>query len=195
MCMSEQLVSSFKKWMLSSLVVAASTLSGYAQRNTLLVYGTVGAESQKVTATTKANSFNFSPAVGYQWTDHWTGGVSLALSSAKSTGEFGDVKASGVAVGPFVRYAYPLSDIFAVYGQFNANVLSGKTAGISYSGFGASFFPAVGVNLKNGFALNFSFGNLSFTSEKPKDSAKSLTDFKLGFGSGATFGISKNFRL
>ena len=184
-----------KKHVLSVLIVVASVINSYAQRSTLLVYGTIGAESQKLTTTAKANTFNFSPAVGYQWTDHWTGGVSLNLSSSKSTGEFGDAKSSGVAVGPFVRYAYPLSDIFAIYGQVNANVLSGKNEGVSYSGLGASFFPAIGVNLKNGFALNFSFGNLSFTSEKPNNAAKSLTDFKLGFGSGVTFGISKNFRL
>lgn len=104
------------------------------------------------------------------------------------------MKSSSFGAGPFIRYAYPLSDIFAVYGQFNANFLSGKTAGVKSNGFQGTLFPAIGVNLKNGFALNFNFGSLGFGSNKVKGS-DAATNFGLSFGSGAGFVISKNVGL
>lgn len=64
-----------------------------------------------------------------------------------------------------------------------------------YTGFGGTLFPAIGVNLKKGFALNFTFGGLSFVSSKTKGESGRATDFTLGFGSGAGLGISKNFGL
>ncbi|RRB06510.1 outer membrane beta-barrel protein [Larkinella rosea] len=183
-----------KKVMLSLLVSALSVASVYAQKNTVLVYGSVNAESQKQVNGSKVNSFNFSPAVGYQFTDNWTAGLALTTGSMKATTSVGgEVKTSSFAVGPFIRYAMPLSDIFALYGQFNADILSSKTAGVTSNGVRGTFFPAIGVNMKNGFALNFSFGGLSFASQKPKGASDSMTDFKFNFGSGAGFGISKNF--
>lgn len=170
----------------------------FAQQNTLLVYGTLGLESQKLSGSNvKEHTFNFSPAVGYQWDDHWTGGLVLGTSSTKSTTASGaDLKTSQFTVGPFVRYAWALSDIFAVYGQFNATYLSSKQdADTRYNGFQGVFFPAIGVNMKNGFALNFGFGNLSYSTAKVKNSSSNLNDFKLTFGDGVNFGISKNFGL
>ena len=76
----------------------------------------------------------------------------------------------------------------------NTNFLSGKTAGVKSNGFETTIFPAIGVNLKNGFALNFNFGSLGFMTGKVKGEKKS-SSFGLNFGSGAGFGISKNFGL
>ncbi|GAB3903587.1 outer membrane beta-barrel protein [Larkinella knui] len=179
-----------KKVVMSLLVSALSMASVYAQKNTVLVYGSINAESQKLSSGTKTSTFNFSPAVGYQFNDHWTTGLTLATKTGK---DFSGVKTSTFGVGPFVRYAMPLSDIFAVYGQFNADYLSGKAGDLKMSGFGGTLFPAIGVNMKNGFALNFSFGGLSFASQKVKGASKSTTDVNFNFGSGAGFGISKNF--
>ena len=182
-----------KKVVMSLVVSALTVASVYAQRNTVLVYGAVNAQSSKPVNGTKVNSFNFSPAVGYQFNDNWTAGLALSSESSKTTTSLGDVKSSAFAVGPFIRYAVPLSDIFAVYGQFNADVLSGKTGDVRTNGFRGTFFPAIGVNMKNGFALNFSFGGLSYASQKAKGASESATHFDINFGSGAGFGISKNF--
>ena len=160
-----------------------------AQSNTLLVYGNVGFDSQKNNGST-INSYSVAPGVGYQWNDNWTGGVNLNLNGVRDAG-----KTSNVSVGPFIRYTQPLAGIFAIYGQFNANYLSGKTNTTSYNGFQGTLFPAIGVNLKNSFALNFTFGSLSFTSQKFDGAAESATGFHVAFGSGAGFGISKNFGL
>lgn len=160
-------------------------MGAQAQSNTLLVYGNVSYDSQKIGGST-TNSYTFAPGVGYQWNDNWTGGINLNLNGAKDSG-----KTSNVSVGPFIRYTQPLAGIFAIYGQFNANYLSGT----GYNGFQGTLFPAIGVNLKNSFALNFTFGSLSFTSQKFDGISGTSTAFHLGFGSGAGFGISKNFGL
>lgn len=179
-----------KKVFLSLLLAGASIVGVRAQSNTLLVYGNVGFDSQKAGNTT-ANSYNVSPGVGYQWNDNWTAGLNLGLTGRSTTTNSITAKSSDVAVGPFVRYTQPLAGIFSIYGQFNANFLSGE----QYSGFQGTLFPAIGVNLKNSFALNFTFGSLSFTSRKADGASNATTDFHFGFGTGAGFGISKNFGL
>ncbi|SFD12060.1 outer membrane beta-barrel protein [Spirosoma endophyticum] len=179
-----------KKVGLLLFIAAMSTVRVKAQSNTLLVYGNVGFDSQKVNGVTYTN-YSFAPGVGYQWNDHWTAGVNLNLNGAKDTD-----KSSNVAIGPFIRYTQPLAGIFAIYGQFNANYLSGETTNTtSYTGFQGTLFPAIGVNLKNSFALNFTFGSLSFSSQKFAGIPESATSFHVAFGSGAGFGISKNFGL
>jgi len=180
------------KKLILGLLLTCSGLSAHAQRNSILVYGNLGINSSKSPADVKTNSFSFSPAVGYQWNDHWTGGVNLQTSSHKTGSP--QIKSTSFGAGPFIRYAYPLSDIFAVYGQLNTNFLSGKTSGVKTAGFESTLFPAIGVNLKNGFALNFNFGSLGFGTSKIKGQEKS-SSFGLNFGSGAGFGISKNFGL
>ncbi|MFC5408801.1 outer membrane beta-barrel protein [Larkinella bovis] len=177
-----------KKLMMSLLMSALTVIGVYAQSGTVLIYGSIAATSQKSATGVKTSSFTVSPAVGYQFNDHWTAGLTLSSQSWKN-----GTKSSTLGVGPFIRYAVPLSDIFAVYGQFNATALSGKTGDVKTSGFGGTFFPAIGVNMKNGFALNFSFGGLSFSSQKPKGASASITNVDFNFGSGAGFGISKNF--
>lgn len=181
-----------KKFIASAIMLACAFTSAHAQKNTLLVYGNLDIASAKSAAGIKSSSFGLSPGLGYQWNDNWTGGVNLNVQSGKYGSP--EVKASSFSVGPFVRYAYPLSDIFAVYGQLNTNALTGKVADVKSSGFEAKLFPAIGVNLKNGFALNFNFGSLGFSTAKAKG-ADSASQFGLSFGSGAGFGISKNFGL
>lgn len=178
-----------------TFLIAMFAFAGFtvqAQSNSILVYGNLGINSSKSAADVKTNSFSFSPAVGYQWNDHWTGGVNFKTTSGKTGSP--EIKSSSFGAGPFIRYAYPLSDIFAVYGQFNANYVSSKVAGIKGNGVEGTIFPAIGVNLKNGFALNFNFGSLGFGTNKVKGESSS-SSFGLNFGSGAGFGISKNFGL
>ncbi|GAB3257893.1 outer membrane beta-barrel protein [Larkinella harenae] len=182
-----------KKGMMSLLVLIATTASVFAQKNTVLVYGSVGATSQKLANDAKTTSFNFSPAVGYQFNDNWTAGLTASTQSGTTKIANTETKSSFFGIGPFVRYAVPLSDIFAVYGQFNADVLSGKAGDLKTNGFRGTLFPAIGVNMKNGFALNFNFGGLSFASQKTKGASASTTNFDFNFGDGAGFGISKNF--
>jgi len=179
------------KKLIFSLLLSVAGLAGVqAQSNTLLVYGTVNYTTTKVDGS-KNNNFSLSPGVGYQWNDNWTGGLNLSVGSAKTD----MVKESSFSVGPFIRYTQPLAGVFAIYGQLNTNYLSGKVGNVNYNGFGATLFPAIGVNLKNSFALNFTFGSINFSSQKFDGSSPAATNFGIAFGSGAGFGISKNFGL
>ncbi|TDE17409.1 outer membrane beta-barrel protein [Dyadobacter psychrotolerans] len=174
-------------------MLAFAGLAAHAQSNSLLVYGNLGINSGESAADVKTNSFLFSPGVGYQFNDHWTAGANMKTESGKSGAP--QIKTSAFSAGPFIRYAYPLSDIFAVYGQLNTNWASSKIADLKSNGFEGMLFPAIGVNLKNGFALNFNFGSLAITTGKVKGQSGSSSQFGLNFGSGAGFGISKNFGL
>jgi len=181
------------KQLVFTAVFILTVFTAYSQSNSLLVYGNLGINSVKSADGVKTNNFAFSPAAGYQWNDHWTGGVNLQIASGKTGSP--EIKSSSFGAGPFVRYAYPLSPVFAVYGQLNTNYLSSKIAGIRGNGFEGTLFPAIGVNLKDGFALNFNFGSLSLVTNKMKGASENSTNFGLNFGSGAGFGISKNFGL
>ncbi|GAB3758140.1 hypothetical protein [Spirosoma pomorum] len=171
------------------VAICLGHLGAQAQSNTLLLYGNVGFNSQKV-GTTSSSDYTFAPGVGYQWNDRWTGGFNLALKGSNQTDRM-----SSVGAGPFIRYTRSLSDIFVVYGQFNADYLSGNTGTTSYRGFQGTLFPAIGVNLKNSFALNFNFGSISFSSQKFDGNADPATNVGFAFGSGIGFGMSKNFGL
>jgi hypothetical protein len=181
-----------KRAIIIAMILLCSISIASAQKHTLLVYGNLDARGYKSSNAVKNNSFSLTPGIGYQWDDHWTGGINLAFNTSKM-GSL-EEKSTAFGAGPFIRYAYPLSDIFAVYGQLNANYLSGKTAGLQSNGFETKLFPAIGINLKNGFALNFNFESLDFASNKFKGS-NSTTNYGISFGSGAGFGISKNFGL
>ncbi|PWJ55052.1 outer membrane protein with beta-barrel domain [Dyadobacter jejuensis] len=172
------------------LLIMGSISASMAQKNSVLLYGALDAHSIELAGGEKYNAFSISPGLGYQFTDHWTAGVNLAFSSNKY--DYNNDKETSFGAGPFVRYAYPLSDIFAVYGQFNATVGSVDHNGVKATHYSGVLFPAIGVNMKNGFALNFNFGQLGYSNDKTKGE-NGTKNFVLSFGNGIGFGMSKNF--
>ena len=95
-----------------SLLVSALSVAGvYAQKNTVLVYGAVGAQSSKPVNGTKVNSFNFSPAVGYQFTDNWTAGLALSSENSKTTTSLGDIKSYGMLSRSLIFLPYMVSSM------------------------------------------------------------------------------------
>ena len=180
-----------KKIIFSAIIFVAAAISAKAQTGSILVYGNVGISTTNNggNGAAKTTVTTFNPAVGYQFSDHWTGGLSLGYSNTNAT--FTDQQFS---ISPFIRYAKTISPIFSVYGQFQAGYVhsSENPGSFSSNGFNAQLFPAVFINVKKGFGLNFSFGGLSYNSTKPSGGS-STNSFALTFGSGASFGISKNF--
>ncbi|UAY52933.1 porin family protein [Ferruginibacter albus] len=170
-----------KKLLFASLILMSAAFSANAQKGSILLYGNVGFTSTTPPVGDGTTSFNLTPGIGYQFNDNWTAGLNFNVETVTD-------QPTVFGVGPFIRYAKPLSDIFSVYGQFDATYTS---YGNSVNGFGAKIWPAIGVNVHNGLALNFGFGSLGYSSVGASG-AKSST-FGLSFGSGATFGISKNF--
>lgn len=196
--------------MKKTLLIAALCMPGsllFAQKNTLLVFGNVGYHNTTHQGTdNKESSFNFNPGVGYQFSDHWTAGIRADINSAKSDNFINTgigvtpikYKYSETGVGPFVRYSKSLSDIFSVYGQVEAGFGSGKdkyngVTATKYTGFRSNLFPAIGINLHKGFALNADFGGLSYNTSKVKGTSGSTNTFDFTFGSTIKIGVSKNF--
>lgn len=187
-----------KKVLVAAFALVSLTAS--AQEGTLLVGGNVGLSTSKSPGTPndpKSSSFSIAPLVGYQFNENWTAGVTADFSTSKYTNSSNVVttKNSGVAVGPFVRYTKTLSNIFSIYGQAQALFGTDKSFGTKYqSSTSVNLFPAVFINIKNGFGLNVDFGGIGFGSNKPTGGSAS-NSFNVNFGSTANIGITKNFSL
>ncbi|MDH7463925.1 outer membrane beta-barrel protein [Chitinophagaceae bacterium 26-R-25] len=184
-----------KKMLLAVVILASAAFSAKAQQGSVLVYGNVGLNTSKTPtnagdgSTYKSTNFSIAPGVGYQFNKNWTVGGEVDFSTQKS----GDAKAYNTfKVGPFVRYACPISDIFSIYGQLGTGYQGQKQSDYKASGVYAYIVPAVAVNVKNGFALNVAIGGIEFNNMKPKGE-KASNSFGLTFGQAVSIGVSKNF--
>ncbi|MFC6096507.1 outer membrane beta-barrel protein [Flavobacterium qiangtangense] len=176
-----------------------------AQKGTLLVGGNIGLSSEKTEfaggSETKSNSFEFSPTVGYQFTDNWTAGLNASIGNGKSeTTGSPESKTNEFKVGPFVRYAQSLGGAFAVYGDFGLGYQklkseSGSVTTSDAKGMYVGFTPALFINFKNSFGLNFSIGGVGYSSLKDSDADIKQNNFDFNFGKTVNIGISKNFNL
>jgi putative salt-induced outer membrane protein YdiY len=171
------------------LVVAlfVATISN-AQKGSVLVGGNVGFASEKI-GNSKSNNFEFSPKVGYQFAEKWTAGVEGSIMSIDTNGFD---KSEKYKIGGFVRYAVPFSEIFSFYTDLGAGY---QTASINDAkGMYVNLTPALFINMKRGFGLNFSIGGINYDNI---DGHNDLRQERLGFDFGKTFkiGVSKNFQL
>jgi hypothetical protein len=188
-----------KKVLLAAFTLLSLSQTTIAQQQSILAAGNIGIATAKSPASpndNKQTSFYFNPTIGYQFTNHWTGGIVADLQNSKITNSNNTVnKNSNFGAGPFVRYTKSLTDIFSLFGQlqgtFSTSKFNGTKTG-SYTSVNA--FPAVFVHVKNGFGLNFNFGGISYNSYKPTG-ASANTGFNVTFGQSANIGISKNFSL
>lgn len=105
------------------------------------------------------------------------------------------------AVGPFARYSHYIrrSETFFWFSQLDFSYIggywtnAGNPAFLKHSGIYANLFPALGINIGCGIALNFSIGGLNYISDKYASAAVSDNKFNLTFGQQMNFGLSKNF--
>jgi opacity protein-like surface antigen len=195
------------------LILALATFSfANAQKGTILVGGNIGYSSEKTDRqdeNRKSNSFTFSPKVGYQFHDNWTVGGEFALSSSKSSLslpnnaiEDSESKYNALKVGAFVRYSVPLNEIFSVFAdlgvgfqnQKTKNYINGSlTSKSKADGMYAGITPALFINMKKGFGLNFSIGGLGYETLSLDDNGADNSKFYFNFGKTVNIGISKNF--
>lgn len=203
------------KKILLALVAMASLTSANAQKNTVLVYGSASFTSDKnemgpATATT--NTFFINPGVGYQFSNKSTIGIqggygmSNSINSVSFAGIDFDMenRYSEWQAGAFYRYTCNLNKTFFLFGQVNAGYLSGKTSqdtvGVitvgkfedTYNGFAVNAFPAIGVNVHKGWALNFAFGGIGYQTATWDKANMTSSSFDVSFGQQINFGISKN---
>lgn len=190
-----------KKLMLTLLAAGTVATAAHAQPGSILVYGNAGISLAKDSAENSSANITFSPGVGYQFNNNWTVGLELGVRTQSSKPDNGErYTRNNFNVGPFVRYTCPLNNIFSVFGQagtgfrFGSDRFDGETVeGSKHAGFYLNFFPAVGVNVHKGFALNFGFGGLGFSTDKYEDADNTASNFDISFGQQVNIGISKNF--
>jgi hypothetical protein len=189
------------------LLVAALAICSFAnaQKGTILVGGNIDYTSEKTEyqfSEDKTNTFSFSPKVGYQFHDNWTVGGEFSVSS--STDENGAIeeKNNGFKLGGFVRYSVPLNQTFSVFADMGLGFQNRKTKiygpGDDYAKYKADglyvgITPALFINMKKGFGLNFSIGGLGYETLSYDNNGPDVNTFYFNFGRTASIGISKNF--
>lgn len=229
--------SDMKKLILASLAAGAIATANAQEPRSILLYGDVSLDQMRHTSLMKTTNWNAGPGVGYQFNHNWTVGVNLAWAQSA-------IKTGGTATaapdrntmnmysgGAFVRYSQYIrrSEIFFWFAQYEFAYTGGYTthegdpAVNKYSGVSTRLFPAIGVNVGRGIALNFSVGGVNYETVKLGDfdvtnatayellksnkpaldpgagaTASSATAYSantLGFtfGRQMNFGISKNF--
>lgn len=191
------------KKLLLSLLACGSIAAANAQAGSILVFGDLGIHATKDSTKnpTKTLDFNITPGIGYQFNNNWTAGIYLGFESSSSKPDNGKRSSyNTISGGLFGRYTCRLSDIFFVYGQAQVGYYGGKARfdgetidKSGTSGFQASLVPAIGVNVHNGFALNFGFGGLGFMTAKHDGADYSYSELDFNFGQQFHFGVSKNF--
>jgi len=190
--------------MKKAFIIAALVIVSFAnaQKGSVLVAGNVGFASTKQ-GDYKVSSFEFNPKVGYQFSDNSTVGIELGIGNLTQTmnNSIYERTDSTFKLGAFLRYSQPLAGIFSVYGDFGLGMQSAKIStnvpgdGVSrFDGIYIGVVPAIAIDMKKGFCLNFSFGGLGYDSMKEDfNGAEAENNFNLNFGKQANIGISKNF--
>jgi len=189
----------FMKKLFLALLAAASVLTASAQPQSILLYGNLNVSSATDQSQQKSSSWNVTPGVGYQFDNHWTGGINLSYGGEKVTpnGQPAEVDSTTFMVGLFGRYTHTMGSMFYCFGQLDASFVSGKSntpGGYTTSGPYINLWPAIGINIAKGYALNFSLGGLGYSSMKSSaPGAVASNQFIFNFGQTLMVGLSKNF--
>ncbi|MBE8725373.1 outer membrane beta-barrel protein [Flavobacterium hungaricum] len=190
------------------LLILALSVFGFAnaQKGTILVGGNIGYNSQNVdygVVDIKTNSFEFSPKVGYQLHDNWTVGGEFGLESSKQNNGGSESKFNSFKAGAFVRYTVPLTETFSVFADLGAGFHNQKVKNYDdegdllsttkADGLYAGVTPALFINMKKGFGLNFSIGGLGYETLSFDNNGPDVKSFYFNFGKTINIGVSKNF--
>ncbi len=193
------------KKLLFTVLAIGSLATAQAQKGSILVYGNVGITSLNDGNDNHFSTWNVNPGVGFQVSNNFTIGIAggyFVDSAFKFKGVSDKDVQSHFNAGIFARYSSnTIANIFSIYTQLDAGYMSGHEAvggtevkGTKWTGFMVGITPAVSVNVCHGFALNFSFGGLSFMSQKyDVTGATSASTINFNFGKQMNIGVSKNF--
>ncbi|TWP24021.1 porin family protein [Apibacter muscae] len=182
----------------AAVVFGLSTMN--AQKGSILLGGNIGYshnETKFGDSKTQLDSYNWNPYLGVQIADNWT--IAADVKFAKEDVDH-DTSNKNTRIGGFIRYTQPLSETFSVYANVGAGwqelktTVSGTDAGKA-DGYYIGFTPALFINFKNNFGLNFNIGGIEYSHLKQNKSDLKSSKFDLTFGNAFNIGISKNFSL
>lgn len=187
-----------KKLLVAGAVALFATVSaqetsteGFAQGDTFIT-GAVGFGSQK-TGDAKTNAFTISPSVGYFVTPNIALGARVGFATTKDTNEIANVtaeeKTDAFTAGVFGRYYWMPASKFSIFAELGAGYGTSKTTTKTsvaefeskFNGFNIGFAPGINYFLNKNFALEASWGVLSYNSVKPDvDGATATNSFDFG---------------
>ena len=183
-----------KKMFLCLFPLAGFVLNVQAQKKSILLYGNFNAQHKNESDNNKTRQFGISPGVGYQFSDKWTAGIAGGYGREKLIDPNGsETKSTDYKAGGFLRYSHVFNPIFSIYGQSDIYYHGKKEQSVRSNGIAAAIVPTIGINVSNGFALNVSFGGISYEHIKAKGANDATNDFNMNFAHEISIGISKNF--
>ena len=158
------------------------------------------------------NSFNALIGLGYQVSKNWTfgGEINLSYSNNRSTYTYKDSTGSSTSItnsskslgyggGLFARYSVPISKLLFFYTQADGIYTTTQSfengtavPGGANSHIGLSITPAIGLHLKKGYALNFTFGSVALFHNHNPSAGFTTTGITYNFGQTFTIGVSRN---
>ncbi|TDW49714.1 outer membrane protein with beta-barrel domain [Flavobacterium sp. 270] len=190
------------------LLIAAFAVCSFAnaQKGSILVGGNIGYTSENTDyriGEAKTSQFSFSPKVGYQFNDNWTVGGEFTVASSKND-QLGaaEYKTNAFKLGAFLRYSMPLSQTFSVFADLGAGFQNQKDKTYNNNGtidkskadgMYVGVTPALFINMKKGFGLNFSIGGLGYNTLSYDNNGPDVNNFYFNFGQTFNIGVSKNF--
>jgi len=169
---------------------------GFAQGD-MFISGSVGYSSVSNPDHSKENRFNISPRFGYFVNDFFAVGGRLGYVSDVQKDADGHKYAdnSTFTIGAFGRYYLLPGSKFSPFAELAIGF--GTTKNINdykNTGINAAFSPGLSYFLGHHFALEASFGVLSYNTVSPKRSSGSTDEFKIGIDlEDINFGIIYKF--
>ena len=159
--------------------------NGSFSKGDVFISGSFGFGSQKYTAggNYKEDNFEVMPRVGYFVSENIALGLGLgySTSSVQVTENADESKVNTIAAQAFGRYYFTPASQFSVFGQLSVEYASVDFDPVKVNGFGVALAPGVNYFLSKNFALEASWGVLSYASAKADvTGAESSTDFNLG---------------
>lgn len=184
------------------LLCAGSVITASAQKGSVLLFGNFGgaaAINNDVSSTMKYSNFGITPGLGYQLSDRWTLGVegTFNYSRAHATGiQYESARQVIAGGGLFARYTVPINNLLFFYTQGEALYSVSKNFNNGFESAGGNnlnlrISPHIGINIKNGYALNIGFGSVGYNLQR--FSGISTSTFTYNFSQGFSIGLSKNF--
>lgn len=193
------------------LLCAGIAFNAGAQEKSVLLYGNFAGGYNSNTIqnenTDMSNNFGISFGVGYQISHYWTLGIEGNMNYDGTNVKMipTNVTSSEYALayggGVFGRYTVELTPVFYFYAQADALYNTSTTHESGSGNFNGSapqilevmLTPNLGLNIRNGYALNFSIGSIGYTYENISSAKSTSSSINYNFGRSISIGISKNF--
>lgn len=191
-----------KKLILALLAAGSVATASAQQPHSILLYGDLGLTTTRDTVLDKTTDWHAKIGVGYQFNHNWTLGVQLMWGQDAFKSSTGDKNTfNNYSVGPFVRYSHYIgrSETFFWYDQLDFDYMGGyhtaegNPADYKHTGIYVGLYPALGVNVGHGMALNFNIGGINYTTDKYQGAPNAQNTFNFTLGNQINVGVSKNF--